>query len=136
MSELLKYTIPLTPVTKKNHQQIFRNPKTGKPIVAQSKQYRQYEEAAQWYLKPRPEKPIDEPCNVKMTWYMPTRRRVDRTNLESCTLDVLVKCKILSDDNRDVVASTDGSRVLCDAENPRTEIEIERTDGYEQWAKR
>ena len=29
-------TIPLTPVTKKNHQQIMRSSKTGKPFVRPS----------------------------------------------------------------------------------------------------
>lgn len=61
---------------------------------------------------------------MKAVYYMPTRRRVDKTNLESALLDVLVKHGLLADDNRDVVASTDGSRVMYDKYNPRTEVTI------------
>jgi Holliday junction resolvase RusA-like endonuclease len=46
-------------------------------------------------------------------------------NLQESTLDVLVKYGILADDNSNIVASMDGSRVLYSKENPRTEIEIE-----------
>ena len=42
----LRYTIPLAPVTKKNHQQIMYNAKTGRRFVKPSPQYEQYAEAA------------------------------------------------------------------------------------------
>lgn len=42
--------------------------------------------------------------------------------------------KCIEDDCRDIVASTDGSAVLYDKENPRTEIIITKKDNYEQWA--
>lgn len=120
----LKYTIPLPPVTKKNSQQILVNRKTGRPFIAPSKQYKDYERSALWYLRPTPDKSIDFPVNVKMLFYMPTRRRVDLANLEESALDILVLSGVLSDDNAAVVASMDGSRVLHDKSNPRTEIEI------------
>lgn len=120
----MTYTIPLPPITKKNSQQIFRNPKTGKPFVAQSRQYAEYEAKAVWYLRPRPDKPIDYPVNVKCLFYMPTRRRVDLVNLQECACDVLVHAGVLSDDNANIVVTMDGSRVLWDRERPRTEIEI------------
>lgn len=121
---MIKYTIPLPPVTKKNHQQIMRNSKTGKPFVAPSKQYKEYEQAAMLYIKPRPKEPISEACNVKMVFYMPTHRRVDLVNLQEAALDVLVMAGVLADDNANVVASMDGSRVMYDKETPRTEVEI------------
>lgn len=37
----IQITIPITPVTKKNHQQIMRSSKTGKPFVMPSAEYRQ-----------------------------------------------------------------------------------------------
>lgn len=67
---------------------------------------------------------IEERVNVKAVFYMPTRRRVDLTNLLQALLDVLVKYGILADDNSKVVASVDGSYVDYDKENPRTEVEI------------
>lgn len=121
----MQFIIPLPPITKKNSQQILRNSKTGKPFIVPSRQYRQYEAAASWYIKPGKE-PVSTPCNIKALFYMPTKRRVDLVNLQEALLDVLVHCGVLADDNSAVVASMDGSRVLYDKENPRTEVTIER----------
>ena len=133
--EKLRYTIPLTPVSKKNSQQIARTAK-GKPFILPSKQYRAYEKAAEWYLAPKPPEPITEPVNVQCVFYMPTRRLCDLSNLEEATHDVLVRCGILADDNRDIIATTDGSMVLYDKDHPRTEITITPIEGYEQWRKK
>ena len=55
---------------------------------------------------------------------MDTKRKVDLNNLLEALTDVLVKHKVLEDDNSTIVVSHDGSRVLYDKENPRTEVEI------------
>ena len=55
---------------------------------------------------------------------MPTHRRVDQVNLLEATLDILVEYGVLADDNSNIVVSHDGSRVLYDKNNPRTEITI------------
>lgn len=125
----IRYTVRLAPITKKNHQQIVTNRTTGRPFVMPSKQYKEYEANAQWFLKPLPKKPIDIAVNVKCLFYMPTHRRVDLTNLEEAIDDVLVKVGVLADDNSNIIASHDGSRVLYDKENPRTEIEITIFEG-------
>lgn len=130
------YMIPGAPITKKNHQTIMVNHKTGKPFVGQSKRYVDYESTASYFLQPKPPNPIDYPVTVRCTYYMPTRRRVDMTNLMAATHDILTTYHILADDNRDVVASVDGSRVLYDKDNPRVEIYIEPLgEDYEQWKK-
>lgn len=130
------YTIPGAPITKKNHQMIRVNRKTGKPFVGQSKRYVEYESTASYFLQPKPPNPIDYPVTVRCTYYMPTHRRVDMTNLMAATHDILTTYHILADDNRDVVASVDGSRVLYDKQNPRVEITIEPLgEEYEQWKK-
>lgn len=116
----IKFTISIAPITKKNHQQIIYH--SGRPMVIPSKQYLQYEKDAMWFL-PNVDT-IEERVNVKAVFYMPTRRRVDLTNLLQALLDVLVKYGILADDNSKVVASVDGSYVDYDKENPRTEVEI------------
>lgn len=118
------YTIPGPPRTKKNSQRIFRNAKTGRPFITRSAAYTDFEAAASYFLKPLPPEPIDSPCRVTCLYYMPTKRIVDLTNLMEATHDVLVKCGVLADDNSRIVVSVDGSRVLYDKENPRTEIEI------------
>jgi len=127
----VKFTIPLPPISKKNSQRILQNRATGRPFIAPSAQYKDYERAAAWYIP----KGItyDGPVNVKTVFYMPTRRRVDLTNLEEAAHDIMVKCGLLADDNRDVIAATDGSRVYYDKDNPRTEVEIAPIINYDTW---
>ncbi len=128
----MRITIDLPPITKKNSQQIVRA--KGHYMVLPSKQYRKYEKEASKMLKWKDE-PIDYPVNVECKFYMPTRRRVDIANLTSAIHDVLVHAGVLEDDNRNIVYSMDGSRVLYDKEHPRTEIEITRVEDFESWKK-
>ena len=118
-----KFIIKLPPVSKKNSQQILFNPKTGKRFIAPSEKYKEYEQNAGWFL-PRRKEPIDYSINVKCLFYMPTKRKCDLTNLLEAVDDVLVKHGIIADDNYTIIESHDGSRVLYDKENPRTEIYI------------
>ena len=121
----MEFTIPLQPITKKNSQQIILV--GGKPRIIQSKQYLQYEKDCMWYMPKVPL--IISAVNVKAIYYMPTRRRVDLINLHGALHDILVKYRVLEDDNCNIVVSTDGSRVVYDKDNPRTEVTI--TDIYE-----
>lgn len=122
----IRYTIRLNPITKKNSQQIMMNQKTGRPFIMPSKKYREYETQAAWFLKPRPPRPIECRLEVKCLFYMPTRRQVDLTNLLEAIDDILVKVGIIEDDHSGIIVSHDGSRVLYDKDNPRTEITITR----------
>lgn len=122
------YTVKLPPITKKNSQQILTNPKTGRPFIMPSAKFKQYEREAAWFLKPRPPRPIDCELTVKCLFYMPTRRRVDLTNLLEAIDDILVNEKIIADDHSGIVVSHDGSRVYHDPTNPRTEIYITRIE--------
>lgn len=124
----IKLTIKLPPVTKKNSMQIVGNGK--RPMLIPSAQYRRYERDAGWFLKPLA---IAEPVNIRAIYFMPTRRKVDITNLESALMDVLVKYGVITDDNCRVVVSTDGSRVMYDKENPRTEVTITKSKEKLPW---
>lgn len=124
----IKLTIKLPPVTKKNSMQIVGNGK--RPMLIPSAQYRRYERDAGWFLKPLA---IAEPVNIRAIYFMPTRRKVDITNLESALMDVLVKYGVIADDNCRVVVSTDGSRVMYDKENPRTEVTITKSKEKLPW---
>lgn len=126
MALVIKLTIPLAPVSKKNSQRILKNRSTGAMFVAPSETFKVYEYTAGFYIHDR--LMIDYPVNVRALFYMPTRRVVDLVNLEEALLDVLVTYGILKDDNFKIVASMDGSRVLYDKEKPRTEIWIEEVD--------
>ena len=63
---------------------------------------------------------------------MDTRRVVDITGLHQALHDILVKGGVLKDDNSNIVASTDGSRVRYDKDNPRTEVEIMEAEDDER----
>lgn len=118
----IKFTIPLPPITKKNHQQIVRPNGMNRPIVIPSKQYKQYEKDAAYFI-PKGQV-ITVPVNVKCIFYMPTRRKCDLTNLLEAIDDIMVRCGLLADDNYTIVHSHDGSRVMYSKDNPRTEVEI------------
>lgn len=132
------FVIPLPPVTKKNSQRIIKV--NGRPIIIPSAKYVAYEREAikhlQAYLGGKEPPKITYPCNIECKFYMPTHRAVDRANLEQAIQDVLVRAGILEDDNRDIAATSDGTEVLYDKDNPRTVINITRKHGYEQWNKR
>lgn len=117
---IARFVIPGRPITKKNHSRIFKG-KNGRPFIVPSEQYKRYEADAGWFLKPLG---IAARVNVKALYYMPTRHRVDLCNLIAATCDILVKYGVVTDDNSTVIASHDGSRVLYDKDNPRTEIEV------------
>lgn len=116
-----KIVIPIAPVTKKNHQRIVRG-RYGAPMVLPSKQYEEYQEAAAWHC--RGGDTITDPVEVKCLFFMPTRRKVDLTNLLEAIDDILVYAGTLADDNSNIIVSHDGSRVLYDKDNPRTEVYI------------
>lgn len=131
----IRLSIPITPRTKKNSQRICRNPRTGAYFIKASVAYEHYEKDCRFFMK-KLDKPIDYPINLKCIFYMKERRRVDLVNLQEAICDILVKYNILKDDNRNIVASMDGSRVFYDKKNPRTEIEITKLENYESWQKK
>ena len=121
---MFEFTIYLDPKTKKNSQQMGMNKYTGKLFLTQSKIYKQYEKDC---LKILPKiDTIECPVNLQCSFYRKRKGRVDLVGLLQAIQDILVKAEILKDDNSKIVASTDGSRVFIDKENPRTEIIITR----------
>lgn len=118
------------PVTKKNSQRIlYKFTKFGRktPFIAPSKTYVDYETDCLRQIK-RPRSPISARVNVRCVYYMKTARRVDLANLIEATTDILVKARVLEDDNSKIVAAHDGSRVDLDRKQPRVEIEIEEME--------
>lgn len=123
---MIGFTIQLEPRTKKNSQRMIMNRKTGKMFPVPSAQYVEYEKNAGWFIPKN--KNIDYPVNIKCVFYMKTKRKCDLTNLLEAIDDILVKYHVIADDNYNIVAAHDGSRVKYDKENPRTEVFIERMD--------
>jgi len=126
--QMMHFTIPIPPRTKKNHSQVvIRRSKAGRlyGTILPSKQYRDYLAKCAPFI-PRLE--IDYPVNIKAVYYEDTRRVVDITNLQAALHDILVEYGCVVDDNSKIIVSTDGSRVSYDKENPRTEVWIERVE--------
>ena len=119
----MKLTLYGRPITKKNNPRVVM---TGRyPKVLPSKQYQAYEEACLLQITGKYRQKIDYPINLKCLYYMPTRHKVDITNLMSATHDILVSGQVIDDDNSKIVKSVDGTRVYLDRDKPRVEIEIE-----------
>lgn len=119
------FTIPLPPVTKKNSQRVVPCGRYHK--ILPSKAYERYEHDAGAFL-PYKWTMWDKPCEVVCLFYLPTRRRVDLTNLLEAIDDVLVHYGVLKDDNTGVIVSHDGSRALYDKDRPRTVVTIKSVE--------
>ena len=128
-NNILNITITGNPATKKNSSNIYRTPK-GKPFISTSTNYKKYLDnfKGQILEKKLYNKFLNKPYNVKCEYYMQTKRKVDLTNLLSATMDCLVSCGVLEDDNCLIAVSNDGSRVYYDKNNPRVEIEIKEVE--------
>lgn len=122
MNNEIKITIPIEPKTKKNSQRIAINKVTGKMFIIPSEAFKQYERDAGYFVNRYARMKINEPVNIKCLFFMKTRRLCDLTNLLEAIDDILVNAGVLSDDNYSIIAGHDGSRVLYDKANPRTEI--------------
>ena len=84
----IKFTIPLTPVTKKNSQQIITKTEQhiemigkkavavekNKPIPLASPKFRAYQDESGWYIPCRGQN-LKGPLAIKCLFHMPTRRR-------------------------------------------------------------
>ena len=131
MELIAQYTIPIDPKTKKNSHRIAgcgkRCPVCGKyakQFVRNDDKTTEFAFSAARYLKPKPKTAIDQPIHLIYRLYTQTRHRKDDLNLYEALDDILVKEGILKDDDRSIIRSRDGSRVLYDKENPRSEIYI------------
>lgn len=119
--------IPIQCRSKKNSQQIIINPRTHKPMIIQSKLYLEFERECGLYLI-KYKKHIDYPINLKCTFYVKDKRKRDIVNLLNAIQDILVKYDVIADDNYNVVASVDGSRIIYEKDREETIIEIKRTE--------
>lgn len=131
---MIKFTIPVKPATKKNSGQIITV--KGRSILIPSKKYLEFEKSCLPYLNHVKAQTgvINYPVNIACEFYMETRRRVDLANLLNAVDDAMVKANLVQDDNRDIIAAHDGSRVFYDKFNPRIEIKItEMSKDYSQW---
>lgn len=131
MELLVKYVIPLDTRAKKNSHRIAgsgpRCPMCGKfqkQFIRNGSTSTDFAFRAAQYLTPRPVKPFGGPVHLIYRVYTATWHKKDDLNLYESLDDILVNEGILVDDNRKIIRSRDGSRVLYDKDNPRAEIYI------------
>lgn len=120
----MRIEIPILCRSKKNSQQILMNSKTKKPFISQSKLYKEFERECGFYLK-KYKSNITCPVNIKATFYVPDKRKRDLTNLENAIADILVKYKVIEDDNYNILAGWDGSRIVYEKGREEIILEIE-----------
>lgn len=123
----LKFVIETIPRSKKNSQEIIFNKKTGKRMVIQNKRYTEFEKECKWFI-PKLEKPIDYPVNLSCYFYVNDARRRDIANYLEAIQDILVKYKVIEDDNYNIIASLDNCKMEIDREYPRVIIEITKKE--------
>lgn len=130
---MIEFTIPVRPVTKKNSGQIITV--NGRQLLIPSPQYRKFEKECLPFLNHVKQATgiINYPVNVECGFFMETRRKVDLANLLNAIDDAMVKSGLILDDNRDIIAAHDGSRVFHDKFNPRIEVKITEIKNYTQW---
>lgn len=125
MEESLNFVVNVNPRSKKNSQEIVFNRKTGKRMVIQNKRYTEFEKECKQYM-PKLDKPINYPINLQCKFYVCDARKRDIANYLEAIQDVLVKYKVLEDDNYNIVSSLNGCSMEIDRENSRIEISIDK----------
>lgn len=138
---MLSFTITGNPYVKKSNQRI--QIRGRRPVKVNTKRYNEWREDAlrqleklgfdpQFKIKKKMgqsvQAQIDYPVNLKIIFYKETRGAVDLSALYEGIQDVLVEVGCLEDDNYNIVAGHDGSRVRVDKQNPRMEIEITKME--------
>ena len=124
----IKIEIPLLCRSKKNSQRIILNKKTKRPMIIQSEIYQNFERECGYFLKKYESNKIIYPINLKCLFFVPDKRKRDLTNLENAIADILVKYKILEDDNYNIIAGWDGSRIIYKKGIEKTIIEISKME--------
>lgn len=123
-----RLVIPGPMYSKKNSKQIVRNRSRGGRKgnrafkVLSSANVRQWEANAVALMQAAwaGRAPIDCPVWVTFVFYAPDRRKRDLSNLYEAPQDAMQDAGIIVDDSQ--IVAHDGSRLLYDKYNPRTEI--------------
>ena len=121
-------SLPLLCRPKKNSQRIVYNKYTKKPMIIQSETYKNFERECGLFLKKYKSNIITYPVNLKCLFYVPDKRKRDLTNLENAIADILVKYGILEDDNYNIIAGWDGSRIIYEKDREETIIKISKME--------
>lgn len=119
----MRIVIPLLCRSKKNSEEICINRRTGKRFIKQCELYLAFERDCAYFLK-RYARHITTPINLKCLFFVPDKRRRDLTNLLNAMQDILIKYDVIADDNYNIVAGVDGSRVIYEKDKELIVIDI------------
>ncbi len=125
-TELLKFTIPGRPSTKKTHQQIIYV--KGSPRVIPSKQFATYEKICKEFCeKAWCKPPMDFGVSIHIRVYLDTWSIGDHVGYMQSLGDILEKHKVIAND-KFIHWTDDGEHWFggVDKNNPRCEITISR----------
>ena len=120
---MIRLTVTGAPRTKKNSMQI--NARGGSPVPFPSKAWRQWLKNADvvgFDVPARFPFPVDYPVNCRAIFFR-DRRIGDAVGYYQGLADLLEKRDVVADDKW--IVSWDGSRLDCDRERPRVEVELE-----------
>jgi len=123
----MEITLFGTPRTKKNSQR-FITLKDGRRFLLQSKLYLEYEKDCLKQITGDMQKKIDYPIELELTIYKQDKRLSDLVGYAQSIQDILVKGKVLKDDNYKIIKSVKTIFGGIDKENPRVEIKLKELE--------
>ena len=119
---MLKLTVKGRVPSKKNS---LRRIKRGNRIfTVASEQHKDWEEAKLWELKFQKIDKVENIKSIEIVFYAPDKRKADSTNKAESIMDLLVKAKVIEDDNWFVVPDLRLKFGGIDRISPRAEIKI------------
>ena len=119
----MEITLFGVPRTKKNSQR-FITLKDGRKFLIQNKLYLEYEKDCLKQLTGNFQKEIDYPIELTITIYKQDKRISDLVGYAQSIQDILVKGKVLKDDNYKIIKIIKTIFGGIDTINPRAEIKI------------
>lgn len=131
MSEWI-FLLERPPLTKKTHQQIALNKKTGRRFVMSAAGQASYQKFASQVLHLQAlsqglREPLASPVWVEAVFWLDADRATDLTNLEQMVGDCLQGAGIIANDA--LIHSWDGSRKGVSYPRPRTELTVRLYEG-------
>ncbi len=123
------YRIPGNPIVKKNTQKIGtkkRKNGTSYPFIYYTAAYKNWAAEARKVIAKSsvPVTPINQPILLVCKFFIQHNYVVDVSALYEGIQDILKEMGVIVDDNHNVIAGHDGSRVFIDPDDPHTEVTL------------
>jgi len=129
MSRIITFELTGRIPSKKNNKSIRSNPRTKKPFITSSKDYKKWHEYASLQINTQKSDiknvqfPIQKCDYIETTLFYGTKHRSDNTNKTESVHDLLVDMGVLQDDNWQITGRTTQIPIYREKE-PGAEIVI------------